>query len=109
MIDTFPKPSSSRPEDVQMAAHEAAMKFKLPTPMPPETGGTGSIRIGLSLSQIKVINESPLDSPKMWMELLVPLLFLREYTCPSYSFADHTGGFEEWDEMQYHHDFILDF
>ncbi|KAK4341180.1 hypothetical protein RND71_039681 [Anisodus tanguticus] len=123
LIDTFPKPSSSRPEDVQMAAHEAAMRFKRPTPVQPESGGgpVVPVRVGLSPSQIQAINESPLDSPKMWMELTGALLLrdpIREYTCPSssYSFTDpmvfceDIGGFEDWDhEMQQRHDSIWDF
>ncbi|KAK4708740.1 hypothetical protein R3W88_029665 [Solanum pinnatisectum] len=104
LIHTFPKPSSSRPEDVQMAAHEAAMRFKRPIDDHPDNCGAGPVRVGLSPSQIQAINESPLDSPKMWMELAGALLPVREYTCPSSSFEDH-----QWDEIQYHHDSIWDF
>ncbi|XP_059289612.1 ethylene-responsive transcription factor ERF022-like [Lycium ferocissimum] len=121
LLDTFPKPLSSRPEDVQMAAHEAAMRFKQPTPVPPEGGGgpVGPVRVGLSATQIQAINESPLDSPKMWMEQAGDLLLrdhVREYTSPSScSFndpmvmCDDIGGFKELDEMQQYHDSIWDF
>ncbi|XP_009619745.1 ethylene-responsive transcription factor ERF022-like [Nicotiana tomentosiformis] len=125
LIDSFPKPSSSKPEDVQMAAHEAAMRFKIrKTPEPPESGGCGGggtvvpVRVGLSSSQIQAINESPLDSPKMWMELTGALLLrdpVREYTCPSYPFTDpmvlceDIAEFGEWDEVQQHHDSLWDF
>lgn len=98
LIHVFPKPSSSRSEDVQMAAHEAAMRFKQPADAGP---GPGPVRVGLSPTQIQAIHASPLDSPKMWTELLPSV---REYTCPSYSFEDH-----QWDEIQHHHDSTWDF
>ncbi|GAY59530.1 hypothetical protein CUMW_195170 [Citrus unshiu] len=62
----LPRPASSKPEDVQLAAQEAALSFRKPIA---ENCSLGPVRIGLSPSQIQAINESPLDSPKMWMEL----------------------------------------
>ncbi|GKV09246.1 hypothetical protein SLEP1_g20773 [Rubroshorea leprosula] len=74
LVDSLPRPAGSSPEDVQMAAQQAALQFKKPAKSsePNVTGdGVGPIRVGLSPSQIQAINEFPLDSPKMWMELLV--------------------------------------
>nr|GMD68744.1 ethylene-responsive transcription factor ERF022-like [Ipomoea batatas] len=70
LVESFPKPATSQPEDVRLAAHQAAMGFK-PPPEPPGAG-LRPVRIGLSPNQIQAINETPMDSPnKMWMELLI--------------------------------------
>ncbi|KAK8692055.1 hypothetical protein V6N13_075537 [Hibiscus sabdariffa] len=77
LIDSLPRPASSSAEDVQLAAQEAALRLgrrpKLCSEVGSElAGGGGSlgpVRMGLSQSQIQAINEFPLDSPKMWMEL----------------------------------------
>ncbi|KAF2290364.1 hypothetical protein GH714_012299 [Hevea brasiliensis] len=80
--DSLPRPKSSSAEDVQMAAQEASLRFRNRKPMMKcsdvvggsgaggdDGGSLGPVRIGLSPSQIQAINETPLDSPKMWMEL----------------------------------------
>nr|XP_027090184.1 ethylene-responsive transcription factor ERF022-like [Coffea arabica] len=75
--ENFPKPASSSAEHIQMAAQEAAMWFKrqIQGQEVNECGGdyakSGLVpaRVGLSSSQIEALYESPLDSPKMWMEL----------------------------------------
>ncbi|KAK8552426.1 hypothetical protein V6N13_120826 [Hibiscus sabdariffa] len=77
LVDSLPRPASSSAEDIQMAAQEAALRLgrrpKLSSEVGAELagggGGLGPIRTGLSPSQIQAINEFPLDSPKMWMEL----------------------------------------
>lgn len=84
LVDSLPRPPSSSAEDVQMAAQEAAMMVRRPniisSEVNSEVGGDiggaslGPIRVGLSPSQIQAINEFPLDSPKMWMELAGALL-----------------------------------
>ncbi|CAK9151902.1 unnamed protein product [Ilex paraguariensis] len=71
-VDSLPRPASSSAEDIRLVAQEAALLFK--TPMgEPEAGSSSSkpvpVTIGLSPSQIQAINDSPLDSPKMWTEL----------------------------------------
>ncbi|KAE8684447.1 ERF021 protein [Hibiscus syriacus] len=63
-VDTLPRPASSTAEDVQMAAQEAALSSA-----------------GLSPSQIQAINEFPLDSPKMGMELAGALLLADPIMC----------------------------
>ena len=81
MVDILPQPASSSAEDVQMAAQEAALMFRRPMKCSEAVsgdssvgGGLGPVRVGLSPSQIQAINEAPLDSPKMWMELAGALL-----------------------------------
>lgn len=73
MSDNLPRPASSSAEDIRLAAHEAALLLKKSTgePQTEADGGSSSNsnHLGLSPSQIQAINESPLDSPKMWMEL----------------------------------------
>ncbi|KAK3007765.1 hypothetical protein RJ639_015452 [Escallonia herrerae] len=66
LASSLPRPASSSAEDVRVAAQEAALRLKAGL----EQDGPGSShRVRLSPSQIQAINESPLDSPKMWMEL----------------------------------------
>lgn len=88
LVQTLPKPLSSSADHVQMAAHQAALTFRR-TRQPPsqlritqlDDGGGGGggglvpIRVGLSQSQIQAINESPLDSPTMWMQQELALPF----------------------------------
>lgn len=76
LIDSLPRPASSRAEDVQLAAQQAALRLKSPMPvseMGSSSGGTNSRSVpetvGLSASQIEAINECPMDSPKMWMQM----------------------------------------
>ncbi|GAY34887.1 hypothetical protein CUMW_277350 [Citrus unshiu] len=78
LADTLPRPASSKPEDVQLAAQEAALSFRKPIA---ENCSLGPVRIGLSPSQIQAINESPLDSPKMWMELARNVLSASKCFC----------------------------
>lgn len=72
LMDFLPRPASSSADDIRLAAQESAMRFKRSTEEP-ECGGSSSssnyhlpVTVGLSPSQIQAINESPLDSPKMW-------------------------------------------
>lgn len=67
----FPMPASSRAEDVRQAAQEAALMMKRPS-LEEGGGGVGQVMaetVGLLPSQIEAINEWPLDSPKMWMQM----------------------------------------
>jgi hypothetical protein len=111
MVDILPQPASSSAEDVQMAAQEAALLFRRPMKCSEAVsgdssvgGGLGPVRVGLSPSQIQAINEAPLDSPKMWMELAGALL-LEE---PMIMSDDIDVAYrDEWGEMQ--HDSIWDY
>ncbi|KAM7477259.1 hypothetical protein LguiB_024502 [Lonicera macranthoides] len=110
LVDGLPRPSSSSAEDVQMAAHQAAMQYRRLAPGPVEERGGGGtanvvspVRVGLSPSQIQAINESPLDSPKMWMELAGALLSTESVD----HFAENVDTLDTWEEMQ--HDSIWDY
>ncbi|KAH1223234.1 Ethylene-responsive transcription factor [Glycine max] len=68
----MPRPTSSKPEDIQVAAQQAALMFKRSPTMSPNNnqgccGSCERLRVGLSATKIQAINECPLDSPKMWM------------------------------------------
>lgn len=79
LAHSFPQPLSSNAEHIRAAAHEGALRLRListaPVAAPSDCGGSGSGSIAapatvrLSPSQIQAINESPLDSPKMWMQM----------------------------------------
>ncbi|GMI83064.1 FYF UP-REGULATING 321 FACTOR 1 [Hibiscus trionum] len=85
LIDSLPRPVSSSAEDVQLAAQEAALRLgrrpKLSSEAAGGGGSLGPIRTGLSPSQIQAINEFPLDSPKMWMELGGAVLLAEPMMC----------------------------
>lgn len=105
LVDSLPRPASSSSEDIQIAAQQAALRFR----RSPNEGGEGvskvesnnlgPVRIGLSPSQIQAINESPLDSPKMWMELGAGTFSLGEGGS-SESFQSFSGEWEEDEDMQ---------
>ncbi|XP_062025424.1 ethylene-responsive transcription factor ERF022-like [Rosa rugosa] len=113
MVDSLPRPASSSPSDVQLAAQEAAMRFRR-LPMGSvstevaggSSGGAAPVTVGLSPSQIQAINESPLDSPKMWMQYMYmshrdEALFFGEDMPSSMGFYDdHDDGLQHqsiWD------------
>ena len=105
MEDSLPRPASSRAEDVQAAAREAALLFSGPVKCSDivscgsitSDGGFGPVRVGLSPSQIQAINEAPLDSPKMWTEYLAESLLTGE---PMAMENDIGVGYSEWEELQ---------
>ncbi|KAF4361655.1 hypothetical protein F8388_001709 [Cannabis sativa] len=80
LVDCLPRPVSSSSEDIRIASQEAALRLRSGTVGPStveEIGGSGSdgmgmapVTVRLSPSQIQAINESPLDSPKMWMQMV---------------------------------------
>ena len=73
LVHKLPKPASSNAEHIRIAAHEAAMSLRPSTAVSSHGGSSssnaGPITVRLSPSQIQAINESPLDSPKMWMHM----------------------------------------
>ncbi|KAG6607516.1 Ethylene-responsive transcription factor, partial [Cucurbita argyrosperma subsp. sororia] len=89
LAETFPRPESSRAEDIQSAAQMAALRMRNPV-------GAAPVRVGLSESEIQAINESPLDSPRtMWMQMAVEA----EAVC-----LEEESGFDEGeDNITTHH------
>lgn len=72
LANSLPRPASSDADDIRMAAHEAALRLRCPA-RTAEDGGSSSnmapVTVRLSPSQIQAINEVPLDSPTMWMQM----------------------------------------
>lgn len=100
----LPRPLSSTAECIRMAAHEAASLFG-PANSMPEQGGSSSghtvpVNVGLSPSQIQAINDSPLDSPKLWMELGDALIAEQKmYFSNTTTNFDHIHMAGDWDEI----------
>eukprot|EP00257_Ricinus_communis_P012205 XP_002534096.2 ethylene-responsive transcription factor ERF021 [Ricinus communis] len=108
LVHDLPNPASPNADDIRMAAHEAALRLRsLPIPEREGSnggggggsGGSGSsssvvgpITVRLSPREIQAINESPLDSPKMWMQMATME--------DSMMFANDDGVDDEWDSMQ---------
>nr|GMD14949.1 ethylene-responsive transcription factor ERF021-like [Ipomoea batatas] len=76
----LPRPRTSGADDIRAAAREAALLLKgamaEDAPPPPRAGCSSSasnvaapVNVGLSESEIKAINDSPLDSSEMWSEM----------------------------------------
>ncbi|XP_004511477.1 ethylene-responsive transcription factor ERF022-like [Cicer arietinum] len=118
LIENLPQPASSNAEDIRVAAQQAALQFK---EIANEGGvnSNGSVvptRVGLSPSQIQAINDSPLDSPKMWMQMSEALIFGFEFDDQSsrmvnYNYDNNNNNnnnnnsnvleLSEWEEIQY--------
>ncbi|RDX91611.1 Ethylene-responsive transcription factor ERF021, partial [Mucuna pruriens] len=121
LAETLPRPVSSKPEDVQVAAQQAALRFRRsPSGESNDNNSNGNIpvRVGLSATQIEAINESPLDSPKMWMMQMAEALRFgfddsMMMLCCHHDYASELSGWEEiqheslWDSPQYIAKFIF--
>ncbi|KAJ7949776.1 Ethylene-responsive transcription factor [Quillaja saponaria] len=113
LADSLSLPASSSAADVQMAAQAAALRFKKPVGVYSEVGCSKNeptaapARVRLSQNQIQAINELPLDSPKMWMQMAEALMSNFDVE-PVVSYDDDSDVLElsEWEEMQ--HDSIWD-
>ncbi|KAK9162105.1 hypothetical protein Syun_003007 [Stephania yunnanensis] len=98
--------SSSSPDEVRNAAQRAAHSVGRTTSSNSNCNNNGvdngpnivgpvttsvPVVVGLTQSQIQAINESPLDSPKAWTDMLLdPLLILSSsYGCGGVGFDDH--------------------
>ncbi|GMY08038.1 ethylene-responsive transcription factor ERF021-like, partial [Fagus crenata] len=70
LVHSLPRPIKIA--NIRMAAHEAALRLKGSAGVA-EIGGSSlnvaPVTVRLSPSQIQAINEFPLDSPKMWMQM----------------------------------------
>ncbi|KAI3464283.1 hypothetical protein Pfo_020946 [Paulownia fortunei] len=97
LADSLPKPASTDAEDIRQAAQQAAMRLQSGQQSEDVTissrGGTIPARVELSPSHIQAINESPLDSPKMWMELAGSSVVGELVNCGE-------TEIDEWDEME---------
>ncbi|XP_062098301.1 ethylene-responsive transcription factor ERF021-like [Humulus lupulus] len=113
LVDCLPRPVSSSSEDIRIAAHEAAVRLRSGGVGPStaeEFGGSTSggmgmapITVRLSPSQIQAINESPLDSPKMWMQMVEESAV--------FGFNDGEDNDQYWDHGDYqdmHNDSLWD-
>ncbi|XP_022925517.1 ethylene-responsive transcription factor ERF021-like [Cucurbita moschata] len=74
LANSLPFPNGSTPDDIRFAAHRAALRVRTTPGVVAEgdrssTSSVAPVTVRLSPSQIQAINESPLDSPKMWMEM----------------------------------------
>ncbi|KAI4324275.1 hypothetical protein L6164_023828 [Bauhinia variegata] len=101
LAESLPRPASSRAEDVQLAAQQAALRFRRPVRGSPETGSASLVpaTVRLSPSQIQAINESPLDSPKMWMQMAEALMLGFDESMVLNHESDY---FTEWEGMEQH-------
>ncbi|KAK8484441.1 hypothetical protein V6N13_093082 [Hibiscus sabdariffa] len=88
LVNCLPKPASSSAEDIRKAAHEAASWVRTNAAVSnagSSSGSMGPVTVKLSASQIQAINESPMDSPKTWMD--ESMMFCNEKE-------------NEWEDMQ---------
>lgn len=82
MAGSLSRPASSNPEDIRMAAHQAALELRSMNINVPKASATsevignssntstsGATTVMLSASEIQAINEYPMDSPKTWMQM----------------------------------------
>ncbi|XP_010521097.1 PREDICTED: ethylene-responsive transcription factor ERF021 [Tarenaya hassleriana] len=97
LVNNLPRPVSSTPDGVRMAAHEAALSLRAAT----DDGDSSSSRVGpvtvrLSPTEIEAINDSTLGSPTMWMHATAERLMLDG---DSLGFADDTYQ-NVWDNYQ---------
>ncbi|XWS21981.1 hypothetical protein CRYUN_Cryun30bG0104500 [Craigia yunnanensis] len=94
LVNCLPKPASSNAEDIRMAAHEAALRVRTNaagSDAGSSSSSVGPVTVRLSQGQIQAINESPLDSPKMWMQMSEALMMDE-----SMMFCNEN----EWEDMQ---------
>ncbi|KAK4256198.1 hypothetical protein QN277_009095 [Acacia crassicarpa] len=109
----FPRPASSLPEDVRFAAQQAALMMRRPlrcsqsTREAEEDAVTGpaptTTTVGLSASQIEAINDWPLDSPKMWMQMAeAPIMSGFDESMALYNNNDEDDQLEltSWEDIE---------
>ncbi|CAK7356679.1 unnamed protein product [Dovyalis caffra] len=102
LAGSLPKPASSHADHIRMAAHQAAICLRPPATSESSQGGSSSSNVGpitvrLSSSQIQAINDSPLDSPKMWMQM-AEIATQEEYSMMFYN--DNMEDDDQWDNNQ---------
>ncbi|KAE9596499.1 hypothetical protein Lal_00007326 [Lupinus albus] len=99
LVETLPKPVTSKAMDVQIAAQQAALHFKKPNSLADDNKSSSVVpmRVGLSPTQIQAINDSPLDSPKMWIHQICGF----DYESMMYSNHENVLQLSGWEEIQY--------
>ncbi|XP_028805663.1 ethylene-responsive transcription factor ERF022-like [Neltuma alba] len=103
----LPRPVSSQADDVRLAAQQAALMFRRPlasyqSPSDDQTrvgGGMVPATVGPSLSQIQAINELPLDSPKMWMQMAEAFMLGFDESIALYNDDDDGLELRRWEEI----------
>ncbi|XP_004141635.1 ethylene-responsive transcription factor ERF021 [Cucumis sativus] len=117
LVNSLPFPLSSTPDDIRLAAHEAALRVRT-TPVvassddqlgdETSTLGLAPVTVRLSPSQIQAINESTLDSPKMWMQMSSESLLMDQEFSNGNVFVDH--DMQDYDQMweNMHNDSLWD-
>lgn len=107
---SLPRPASNNADDIRMAAHEAALRLRTTNtsmvavaagggggggpsagPATAASVGVAPITVRLSPTQIQAINDSPLDSPKMWMQMSETLMLEEQ----SMMFEDNIDHWED--------------
>ncbi|XP_052487785.1 ethylene-responsive transcription factor ERF021 [Gossypium raimondii] len=97
MVNCLPRPASSNADDIRMAAQEAALIVRSNATQPDvgsSSAGVVPVTVRLTQSQIQAINESPLDSPKMWMQMSEALM-MDDMMLPNENEEN-----DQWDDMQ---------
>lgn len=112
LAGSLPRPASNDADDIRMAAHEAAMRLRTTTSgAGPEGDGGGSaesttavpVTVRLSPTQIQAINESPLDSPKMWMQMAAEttsLVMMEDHESMMFVNEFEYEESDPWEDMQ---------
>ncbi|KAK4413430.1 Ethylene-responsive transcription factor [Sesamum alatum] len=103
LVERFPKPATANADDIRQAAQQAAMQLRSGhdqlegVNIGSRDGCNSPARVELSPTHIQAINESPLDSPKMWMELAGPSMLLGGGAAAN---CGETHETDEYDEME---------
>ncbi|XP_028800239.1 ethylene-responsive transcription factor ERF021-like [Neltuma alba] len=106
LATSLPRPATNNADDIRMAAHEAALRLRTNPAAEGDVvdpsagavgirGGVAPATVRLSPTQIQAINESPLDSPKMWMQMSETLMLDEQYPT---TFGENDD--ETWENMQ---------
>ena len=122
LAPALPRPAANNADDIRMAAHEAALRLMMsynnitgnnniisPSSAveagvggpvgPTDEAGVGPVTVRLSPTQIQAINESPLDSPKMWMQMSETLMLDEQYNQVMFEENDNSNE-ETWQNIQ---------
>ncbi|KAK4284986.1 hypothetical protein QN277_001743 [Acacia crassicarpa] len=106
LATSLPRPATNNADDIRMAAHEAALRLRTnnnPAAAVDQSAGTvdidaevSPVNVRLSPTQIQAINESPLDSPRMWMQMSETLMLDEQYPV----MFEENNNDETWQNIQ---------